>query len=325
MQPACRICGNDKSNHIVTVMEMMFGTHEKFDYVECSNCGCLQIAEIPKNIPKYYASQYFSDKRHRQEVRIKDLAKLTMLKLNRFLPRQILTRYMVSVFELPFILNLMSNFQVKLESRILEIGCGRGGLLMTLLDVGFKNVVGLEPFAQGKVRDDLTIINSTIEEFCPQTEFDVVIFNHSLEHIPNQLSAFRRTSAILSKTGVCQVRIPVKTDYVWQHFGINWVQLDAPRHFYLHTVKSLSALGAKAGLSVRSSVFDSTGFQFWGTEQYRQNIPLRAENSYWVNPRKSVFSQDEIRRFSRMARKLNQICQGDQATFFVTKQDMPAR
>ncbi len=194
---------------------------------------------------------------------------------------------------------------------------------MTLLDVGFKNVVGLEPFAQGKVRDDLTIINSTIEEFCPQTEFDVVIFNHSLEHIPNQLSAFRRTSTILSKTGVCQVRIPVKTDYVWQHFGINWVQLDAPRHFYLHTVKSLSTLGEKAGLSVRSAVFDSTGFQFWGTAQYRQNIPLRAENSYWVNPRKSVFSQDEIRRFSRMASKLNQICQGDQATFYVTRQDMP--
>lgn len=31
---------------------------DEFDYFECSNCGCLQIKEIPENIGKYYPDNY---------------------------------------------------------------------------------------------------------------------------------------------------------------------------------------------------------------------------------------------------------------------------
>jgi len=30
--------------------EMMYGFRDEFIYIECSECGCLQIAEIPEDI-----------------------------------------------------------------------------------------------------------------------------------------------------------------------------------------------------------------------------------------------------------------------------------
>ena len=56
----CRVCGNSENNKIFNLKEMMFGFRDKFTYVECLKCGCLQIVEIPNNIEKYYPSNYYS-------------------------------------------------------------------------------------------------------------------------------------------------------------------------------------------------------------------------------------------------------------------------
>ncbi len=298
---------------------MMFGTHELFDYIECSKCGCLQIAEIPKDMAKYYPPEYFSIKPSHTGLKAKEFLRLGILKLNRLLPKDIIPRYMRLALEPPFVLNLIRDFHISKDSKILEVGCGEGGLLKTLFNLGFENVSGLEPYAECKIRNNISIFKIEIEDLNPEAEFDVVIFNHSLEHISNQLSTLEKISTIISRVGICQIRIPLKTDYVWQHFGTNWVQLDAPRHFYLHTVESLTTLARTAGLTVRSAIFDSTEFQFWGSEQYKQNIPLKTKNSYWTNPERSIFRKDQIKVYSRMARKLNRIHQGDQATFYLTK------
>ena len=49
----CRICRGSFSRQI-RAREMMFGTRKKFDYLQCSECGCLQIAKIPSDMSDYY-------------------------------------------------------------------------------------------------------------------------------------------------------------------------------------------------------------------------------------------------------------------------------
>ena len=49
----CRICDGEISKSY-TVREMLLGTRDTFEYLECGSCGCLQIAEIPDNLLKYY-------------------------------------------------------------------------------------------------------------------------------------------------------------------------------------------------------------------------------------------------------------------------------
>ncbi|WP_148202389.1 hypothetical protein [Thermococcus onnurineus] len=59
-QYVCRICGNSQNNKVYKVKEMMFGFGDEFIYFECSKCGALQIAEIPKDLGKYYPKNYYS-------------------------------------------------------------------------------------------------------------------------------------------------------------------------------------------------------------------------------------------------------------------------
>lgn len=61
-----------------------------------------------------------------------------------------------------------------------------------------------------------------------------ILFNHFLEHTPDQLETLQKVSRILADDGVCLVRIPVKTESVWKMYGVDWVQIDAPRHLFIH-------------------------------------------------------------------------------------------
>jgi hypothetical protein len=100
---------------------------------------------------------------------------------------------------------------------------------------------------------------------------------------------------------------------------VDWAQIDAPRHFYLHTLKSIEILCRQAQLGINRVVFDSSEFQFWASEQYKMDIPLRSEKSYVNNPTSSMFTGDQISQYKALAAKLNGQQQGDQAAFYLTK------
>ena len=67
----------------------------------------------------------------------------------------------------------------------------------------------------------------------------------------------------------------------------------------------------EAGLKIVRVVYDSTEFQFLGSELYLQDIPLRDERS------QSVFSPAVIQRFALEAARLNALEKGDQAAFLL--------
>lgn len=81
-------------------------------------------------------------------------------------------------------------------------------------------------------------------------------------------------------------------------------------------------LARQAGLEVFKTVFDSTAFQFWGSEQYRRDIPLKDPRSYAINPGGGLFSEQQILEFEKQAEKLNQEVQGDSACFLLRRQQM---
>jgi len=58
-------------------------------------------------------------------------------------------------------------------------------------------------------------------------------------------------------------------------------------------------------LVIQDVIFDSTEFQFWGSKQYKRDIPLMAENSYSVDPKKSIFIKKQMKESKKMAKELN--------------------
>ena len=65
--------------------------------------------------------------------------------------------------------------------------------------------------------------------------------------------------------------------------------------------------------------YDSTTFQFWGSEQYVSDIPLMDARSYFVNPAESLFTPEQIDAFTAHAGELNAREEGDQAAFNIRK------
>ena len=145
------------------------------------------------------------------------------------------------------------------------------------------------------------------------------MFHHSLEHIANPHEHLLTVCQLLEPNGAVLIRIPIAGTFAWKHYHINWVQLDAPRHLFLPTVRAMHLLAQQCGFEVFKTEFDSTAFQFWGSEQYLRDIPLSDKRSYSISPKQSIFSDSDIQTFEARAKLLNTKSQGDQACFYLRK------
>jgi hypothetical protein len=143
------------------------------------------------------------------------------------------------------------------------------------------------------------------------------MFHHVFEHLPNPNETFSMLKKLVKRNGKVLIRLPVVDSYAWETYKIYWVQLDPPRHLFLHTVNSIKFLSEKYGFIINKIMYDSTAFQFWGSEQYKLDIPLMDKRSHFLNNSKNVFSKNEIKKFEKKAKELNKIGKGDSACFYL--------
>ena len=204
-------------------------------------------------------------------------------------------------------------------SRILDVGSGAGGYLRDLGDLGFRDVLGIDPGLPEDVVHDNGV--RILRRSLPETDgpFDLIMFHHSFEHVPDPATVLRQTVERLAPNGTCLLRMPTVSSEAWGCYGVNWVQLDAPRHLVLHSDDSIRILAEQVGLAVSEVIDDSTAFQFWGSEQYARNIPLNAPNSYGEDPEGSPFSREDIDGFVRRAAEVNARRRGDQAAYYLKR------
>ncbi|MBA7518216.1 hypothetical protein ES705_10284 [subsurface metagenome] len=318
----CRVCGNTENNKIYLVREMMFGTRDEFEYVECSNCGCLQIKSFPGKISRYYPDEYNAFNRHEFSKRNKLLYYLQHKKLehllngNKNMVGWIITSFIKNSFE-----DKLVPAQVKTNYKILDVGSGTGARLIRMRQKGFENITGSDIFINGDITYDegLRIIKKDISEI--DDRFDFIMMNHSFEHVPDPVGTLRILNNLILPGKYLLIRIPVSGSYSWKEHGTNWVALDAPRHFHLHTPRSMKLLAEKTGFILNKIVFDSSEYQFIGSEQYKRDIYLKDENSYYENPAKSIFTKRIIKQFRKRAKQLNRTGEGDAACFYLYKPD----
>lgn len=322
----CRVCGSTGQHQTYHVREMMFGTREEFPYFLCAHCGCLQITEIPHNLFKYYPDNYYSID---QDIATPRHTRLPC-------PRAFLERIRVgtALFGKGYKFNKIAAKFTDLPREIylagplikecgvrswnaafLDVGCGsRSWWLSNLQALGFKNLIGVDPHIKNHIDEDgIKIYKSQIHDI--EGQFDVITLHHSLEHIPDQINTLRAIKSRLKPRGHCLIRIPLVSSLAWEMYGTDWVELDAPRHLYLHSLMSIDLIGKKAGFELIQTSWDSGAFQFYGSEQYRRDIPLTAENSFWKDPSKSDFSYREMAEYSALAAKVNQEGRGGRGCF----------
>jgi len=317
MEPGCRICDNRIGNIAVLPREMMFGTAETFPYFQCAGCGCLQIVEVPADLERHYPPGYYSfsggepptDPRWRRWLK-------TQRVRSALSGRGSLNRLLAPLVSVPGeIQGWMTQLGATQQSRVLDVGCGKGDLLRKLATLGFASLLGADPFVASDLKhpDGVVVRKARLEDL--QGQFDVIMLHHSFEHMPDPYAVLKEVKRLLAPGGGLLLRIPLCSSEAYRTYGTDWVQLDAPRHLFLHTEGSLRSLAKRAGFRVDSVVYDSTAFQFWGSEQYRKGIPLFSPSSYAVDQSAAPFSPTQVDAWERRARELNARAEGDQACF----------
>ncbi|MDQ3031330.1 MAG: class I SAM-dependent methyltransferase [Myxococcota bacterium] len=314
---ACRICGDSAELPIFRVREMMYGTREEFDYFQCATCGCLQIDPIPDDLSRFYPGDYYSYAFPGElEIRWKGPFFTTHMRGSRLLQR--LACMLPGRSWKPL---WLERAWVDRSAPVLEIGCGKGGRLLDVAWHGHERLVGIDPYVprDHTYRNGVQILSRTLREVTET--FGLVMMHHSFEHIPEPLETLATVRNLLRDDGKLLIRVPLASSWAWRHYGVDWVQLDAPRHLFLHTPESMAVLAKKAGFRIADTFYDSDEFQIWGSEQYAKGISLHAENSHARTQLRSMFSWRDIAAFRRKAEALNASGEGDSGGFVLVKSE----
>ncbi len=306
----CRVCGHDGNTQIYTMREGMFGLSETFQYFQCLQCGCLQITDIPADMQRYYPNGYYSFGSSLRETGPGALIRYLRAQrsYHSVIPRGFVGRFLSRMFPNRK-LNCLAHANLSLDSRILDIGCGSGWRLYALREAGFINVLGIDPYLEKEEiihSNGVRILKKDIESM--EGEWDLIMFHHSFEHLADPTASLRKAASLLRKNGACLIRVPNVDSFAWDNYRENWYQIDAPRHFYLYSRKSIDVLAEKAGFWVSKILFDSTMDQFWKSArpEHGQRGPMRPR---WR----------ERYRLKRKADELNREGRGDQAVYYLSK------
>lgn len=306
MSGSCRICGG-APGQAYTVAEMMFGTGERFDYFQCSGCGCLQIADIPAARGPQYPEQYYSLAGSLKKPRLlRRLAAACAYGWPGLLGDAFFTGRSQED------LRRFRKLRVARTARILDVGSGRGHRVYALRQLGFANALGVDPFLAEDSSADGRLLARRASLADLDGTWDVVMLHHVLEHIPDQDATMTALGRILGAGGRIIVRIPTVSSEAWETYREAWVQLDAPRHLYLHSRESFRLLVERHGFALGSVEDDSTGFQYWGSELYRRGLALVVTGVSGTERQRQQFSRAERARFEARARRANAASRGDQ-------------
>ena len=318
----CRVCAGDKVQEWLHPREMMFGLREVFDYFRCAECGCLQLAAVPDNMGDYYSRGYYS---------CRDLGDLSSsfgdrMKRRWLYPSMtrsklgwpcVLGKLLCSIGNGPPLQHWMGFLKgpIPLNFSILDVGCGSGEDLLGLKNCGFTNLFGVDPYIKASISYEggLEIKKCQLEDLTGN--YDLIMFHHVFEHLEDPKRTLSTAKQLLAEGGQILIRIPLSDSVAYETYREDWAQLDAPRHITLQTRESMERLARQTGLKIVRVAYDSSPFQFWGSEQYRRNIPLSDPRSYSNDPDAGVFSREEINSFKEKSIHLNEQERGDQAAF----------
>lgn len=210
------------------------GKNHNWDIFQCLSCGLgVTVGEFPQTPYSAY---------HRDPVYIKEKDQFK----NIFQKR----------------VGVIGKF--KNPGRVLEVGSSTGLFLSLLKNKGWE-VQGVEPSktsTQEALKNNILTNNFTFEEAqIPSQSYDLVIFNHVLEHMDDPVNVLQKANSVLKKDGLILIDVPNFGSLSAKLRGANWQYILPKEHRWHFTPKSLITLLAKTGFQ---TVHWETHSGIWG-------------------------------------------------------------
>jgi len=139
-------------------------------------------------------------------------------------------------------------FEIDKNSNIIEIGCNDGSFLKILKNLGYKNLIGIEPSIDGyksSCRNKINTINSylTLKNANKIVEdyghFDFLIARHVIEHITEIDELLKSIKILLKDNALILIEVP-NLDFILKSFDyssiweehVNYFNLDILNYFF---------------------------------------------------------------------------------------------
>lgn len=209
----CLSCRASTSQPIYTAVPDRFhGFAGAFDYVTCTSCGLVQLAELPANPGDFYKGYRI----HSGDSSIyRALRELTIGHCYLKKPGH--------------------------GKSLLDVGCGNGFYLKEMQKLGWETT-GYE-FDSTYARElgaqlGLEVIAGETALRAQTARFDLVTFNFSFEHLDKPLDFLDLATGCLRPGGEIYISVPNIESREARLFADRWFHLDPPRHISFFT-KSL--------------------------------------------------------------------------------------
>jgi 2-polyprenyl-3-methyl-5-hydroxy-6-metoxy-1,4-benzoquinol methylase len=228
----CVLCSSESFLKIIQdVLDFEYDTSGNWDYLQCGQCGLLNISPIPDSakIKEAYPESYHAYHAHG--------SKIARIMKRRFWKSKA-KRY--------------SRF-LKPETLVLELGCSFGDLLDQLNALGFQHLKGLEfnrIAVENSCKRGLDVEQGEIGEVALEGEFGMIIMENFIEHVNNPVKTFSQCNRVLHDKGFLVGETPNMQSWDYKLFKKYWGGFHAPRHLSVFNKNNLAILAEKAGFEV---------------------------------------------------------------------------
>lgn len=237
----CLICDQPIDHVAMRAKDRMVTGEGPFDILECRECrlGVTLPQLSNEELGRYYSSTYYEDFMEWNEHEQGSL-------LMRLRERWRKWRTSLRGGRPPF-----GSVLSRRPGRVLDVGCGDGGLLQGFADQGWETV-GLDPSATAvaAVRSRGVEAHEGTLDDAPWADgsFDAILFQHSLEHIPGPMRALEAAARLLAPGGVIAIAVPNWGCWQKRLWRGRWAHLELPRHQQHFSTFALRRATERVGL-----------------------------------------------------------------------------
>jgi len=241
-----------------------------FCYGQCANCSSVSILNIPEDLDVHYDNyNYYSFIKVEKDIPSRRILKSILHKKIPF-ASSLAPLFLRRSADLAHL--ALARYKISKKHRILDVGCGSGQLVFELADLGFKNVLGVDPYLKEdmKYSNEATVIKSPLQAI--EGNWDFIMLNHVFEHLEDPVNVLNILREKLDPRGKILLRIPNIESYAYRRFQHRWFGIQAPTHIFLPSRMGMEIISNQAAFQV-ADVFGENVLELWlQSESYELDI-----------------------------------------------------
>ncbi len=268
----CPVCGEEGTLPFKEVYDDRFGHPGRFELVRCIECGHLMTRpsfhedDLANLYGTYYPRENISPDQVVSEAGKVKIAFGTM------------RRWWMGV-------DNQGQYSVRAGEKMLDVGCGSGLSLLQARALGAE-AWGIEadPNVERIARQlGLRIHQGSLyDEPFKGTDFDLIVLNQVIEHIPQPDRALRIIRERLVTGGRVVLVFP-NVNSLWCRLnGMNWINWHIPYHLHHFTLAKFRQMAERCGYRVtRSRTITPNGWTLLQIRANRQSVARGEVNPIW--------------------------------------------